>query len=61
MLSTFRTFVAAMKIFGVSMNYLQHTEELDGRAYRPSEPVIFLKADSALLKNGKPFFALFLF
>ena len=45
-----------MKIFGVGMNYLQHTEELDGRAYRPAEPVIFLKADSALLKNGKPFF-----
>ncbi len=45
-----------MKIFGVGMNYLQHTEELDGHAYRPSEPVIFLKADSALLKNRKPFF-----
>ena len=45
-----------MKIFGVGMNYLQHTEELDGRAYRPQEPVIFLKADSALLKAGKPFF-----
>ena len=38
------------------MNYLLHTEELDGRQYRPEEPVIFLKADSALLKNGKPFF-----
>ena len=38
------------------MNYLQHTEELDGRAYRPKEPVIFLKPDSALLKDGKPFF-----
>ena len=45
-----------MKIFGVGMNYLQHTEELDGRAYRPLEPVIFLKPDSALLKDGKPFF-----
>ena len=45
-----------MKIFGIGMNYLQHTEELDGRAYRPEEPVIFLKADSALVKNGKPFF-----
>ena len=45
-----------MKIFGVGMNYLQHTEELEGRQYRPSEPVIFLKADSALLRNGKPFF-----
>ncbi len=38
------------------MNYLQHTEELDGKAYLPEEPVIFLKADSALLNNGKPFF-----
>ena len=38
------------------MNYLQHTEELDGRAYRPEEPVIFLKADSSLLKDHKPFF-----
>ena len=45
-----------MKIFGVGMNYLLHTEELDGRQYRPEEPVIFLKADSALLKDGKPFF-----
>ncbi len=45
-----------MKIFGVGMNYLQHTEELDGKAYKPEEPVIFLKADSALLKDGKPFF-----
>ena len=45
-----------MKIFGVGMNYLQHTKELDGQAYRPKEPVIFLKPDSALLKDGKPFF-----
>lgn len=45
-----------MKIFGVGMNYLLHTEELDGHAYRPEEPVIFLKADSALLNQGKPFF-----
>ena len=45
-----------MKIFGVGMNYLLHTQELDGHQYRPEEPVIFLKADSALLKNGKPFF-----
>jgi len=45
-----------MKIFGVGMNYLRHTEELEGRLWRPSEPVIFLKADSALLNQGKPFF-----
>ena len=38
------------------MNYLMHTEELDGKAYVPSVPVIFTKADSALLKDGKPFF-----
>lgn len=45
-----------MKIFGIGMNYLQHTNELDGEAYRPKEPVVFLKADSSLLGNGKPFF-----
>ena len=45
-----------MKIFGVGMNYLQHNKELDGALYKPEEPVIFTKADSALLKNRKPFF-----
>lgn len=45
-----------MKIFAVGMNYLMHTKELDGKAYVPEEPVIFTKADSALLKDGKPFF-----
>lgn len=38
------------------MNYAEHTRELDGEAYRPAEPVIFTKADSSLLKDGKPFF-----
>ena len=45
-----------MKIFGVGMNYLQHNKELHGTLYKPEEPVIFTKADSALLKSGKPFF-----
>ena len=45
-----------MKIFGVGMNYLQHNKELHGALYKPEEPVIFTKADSALLKSGKPFF-----
>lgn len=45
------------------MNYLPHNKELesalsqhgvDGEA--PRQPVIFTKADSALLKDGKPFF-----
>ena len=38
------------------MNYLQHNKELDGALYKPEEPVIFTKADSALLRNRKPFF-----
>ncbi len=45
-----------MKIFAVGMNYLMHTQELEGKAYRPEVPVIFTKADSALLKDKKPFF-----
>lgn len=45
-----------MKIFAVGMNYIQHNKELDGALYKPEEPVIFTKADSALLKDRKPFF-----
>ena len=45
-----------MKIFAVGMNYAQHNKELDGALYKPESPVIFTKADSALLKDGKPFF-----
>ena len=45
-----------MKIFAVGMNYALHNKELDGTLYIPEEPVIFTKADSALLKDKKPFF-----
>jgi 2-keto-4-pentenoate hydratase/2-oxohepta-3-ene-1,7-dioic acid hydratase in catechol pathway len=45
-----------MKIFAVGMNYLQHNKELDGALYKPDAPVIFTKADSALLKDKKPLF-----
>lgn len=45
-----------MKIFAVEMNYAQHNKELDGTLYKPETPVIFTKADSALLKDRKPFF-----
>lgn len=38
------------------MNYLLHNKELDGTLYKPEHPVIFTKADSALLKDHKPFF-----
>ncbi len=45
-----------MKIFGIGMNYIQHNKELDGALYRTEAPVLFSKADSSLLKSGKPFF-----
>lgn len=38
------------------MNYMEHNKELHGALYKPERPVIFTKADSALLKDHKPFF-----
>lgn len=43
-----------MKIICIGLNYRKHAEEL-GRPV-PAEPVVFLKPDSSLLKNNKPFF-----
>ena len=45
-----------MKIFAIGKNYSLHNQEMEGREYKPEEPVIFLKADSSLLKDHKPFF-----
>ncbi len=45
-----------MKIFAIGMNYAQHNKALHGTLSKPEEPVIFLKADTALLKDHKPFF-----
>ena len=45
-----------MKIIAVGMNYVEHCHELHADEKLPEEPVIFLKPDSALLKDGKPFF-----
>lgn len=45
-----------MKIFAVGMNYAAHNKELNHTLIIPEEPVIFMKPDSALLKDGKPFF-----
>lgn len=59
-----------MKIFAVGMNYAQHNKELktallqqgvddtrnEETAQLQRDPVIFTKADSALLKDHKPFF-----
>ena len=40
-----------MKIIAIGMNYPLHCKELHAE-----EPVIFMKPDSALLKDSKPFF-----
>jgi 2-keto-4-pentenoate hydratase/2-oxohepta-3-ene-1,7-dioic acid hydratase in catechol pathway len=43
-----------MKIICIGLNYRQHAREMGWSL--PAEPVVFLKPDSALLKNNKPFF-----
>jgi acylpyruvate hydrolase len=43
-----------MKIICIGVNYRKHALEM-GRQI-PSEPVVFLKPDSAIIKNNKPFF-----
>ena len=48
-----------MKIFAVGMNYAAHKQELKQLQIgdrSQKAPVIFTKADSALLKPGRPFF-----
>ena len=45
-----------MKIIAVGMNYVAHCHELHADENLPEEPVIFMKPDSALLKDSKPFF-----
>ena len=43
-----------MRIFAVGRNYAEHIKELNNE--RPDEPVIFTKPDTALLRNGAPFY-----
>lgn len=43
-----------MKIFAIGMNYARHVEEMANKL--SEEPVFFMKPDSALLLNNKPFF-----
>lgn len=43
-----------MKIICIGRNYADHAKELNNPV--PSEPVFFLKPDSALLTSNKPFF-----
>jgi len=44
-----------MKIICVGMNYSNHNKEMQ-HALLLSEPVIFMKSDASLLKDGKPFY-----
>jgi 2-keto-4-pentenoate hydratase/2-oxohepta-3-ene-1,7-dioic acid hydratase in catechol pathway len=44
-----------MKIIAAGMNYANYNKEMHN-SLLSSEPVIFIKPDSALLKGGKPFF-----
>ena len=43
-----------MKILAIGQNYIEHNKELNSK--HPSEPVVFMKPDTALLRNNKPFF-----
>ncbi len=43
-----------MKIICVGRNYVDHAKELNNQV--PDEPVLFLKPDTALLRNNDPFF-----
>ena len=45
-----------MKIFAIGHNYAEHNKELGHAILKMDNPVVFTKADSALLKDGKPFF-----
>ncbi|MDL2309879.1 fumarylacetoacetate hydrolase family protein [Parabacteroides sp. OttesenSCG-928-B22] len=44
-----------MKIIAVGMNYASHNKEMH-HSLELAEPTIFMKSDSSLLKDGKPFF-----
>ncbi|MBP5419577.1 MAG: fumarylacetoacetate hydrolase family protein [Bacteroidales bacterium] len=43
-----------MKFICVGLNYAQHIGEM--QMSRPEEPVVFMKPESALLRNNNPFF-----
>lgn len=43
-----------MKIIAIGRNYQEHAKELNNPI--PTEPVVFLKPDTALLKEGKAFY-----
>lgn len=44
-----------MKIFAIGMNYAAHNQEMK-RSFAPTNPVVFMKPDTSLIRNGNPFF-----
>ena len=43
-----------MKIIAIGRNYSAHAKELNNEV--PTKPIIFLKPDTAILKDNKPFY-----
>ncbi|MCP4457348.1 MAG: fumarylacetoacetate hydrolase family protein [Cytophagales bacterium] len=43
-----------MKIICIGRNYVDHIKELGNE--RPTDPIIFMKPDTAILKNNDPFY-----
>jgi acylpyruvate hydrolase len=43
-----------MKILAIGRNYAEHIEELKNE--KPDDPIIFMKPDTAILKNNDPFY-----
>ena len=43
-----------MKIICIGLNYIDHLKEMGCEI--PKEPIFFMKADTALLRNNQPFF-----
>jgi acylpyruvate hydrolase len=43
-----------MKIIAIGRNYGEHAKELNNAV--PTEPIVFMKPDTALVKGNKPFF-----
>lgn len=45
-----------MKIFAIAYNYDTYNKAEDSPLYKGNEPVVLMKADSSLLKGGRPMF-----
>ncbi|MFM7486707.1 MAG: fumarylacetoacetate hydrolase family protein [Cytophagales bacterium] len=43
-----------MRIFAIGRNYAEHIQELNNE--RPTEPIIFTKPDTAIIRNNAPFY-----